>query len=245
MSKLACKWWPSEPHASLSRTHSPTGWSAASRPLRAPPEMPAAPRCPMRVIAVLQYSGLPAQSNSFPWTIAASRPLRGLGQQETPDSRQNVRDVDLAIDQPECLKWLRTIPQVVTHDFSTKTENFVTPADAESPSRVSLPRLPRTRAPIRVTNALEVEFHVPTGGGESLRVRCGPSAARHGARLHHPRGRSSANDRAVYAEYASRAAGRGVGQSLRAVAHPGVRATVATAPLCESQPRPCSADLCF
>ena len=25
MSKLPCKWWPSEPHASFSRTHSPTG----------------------------------------------------------------------------------------------------------------------------------------------------------------------------------------------------------------------------
>jgi hypothetical protein len=59
-----------------------------------------------------------------PWTIAASRPLRGLGQQEIPDSRQNVRDVDLAIDQPECLKWLRTIPQVVTHDFSTKNREL-------------------------------------------------------------------------------------------------------------------------
>ena len=198
--------------------------------------MPAAPRCPMRAIAVLQYSGLPAQPNhSFPWTIAASRPVRGPVSRKSPTAaRTSTMSISRSTNPPECLKWLRTIPQVVAQDFLHKTENFVTPADAESPSRVSLPRLPRTRAPIRVRNALEVEFHVPTGGGESLRVRCGPSAARHGARLHHPRGRSSANDRAVYAEYASCAARRGVGQSLRAIAHPGVRATVATAPICKS-----------
>ena len=183
--------------------------------------MPAAARCSMRATAVLHCSGLLAQPRSFPWTIAGSRPVGGpVSRKSATAARASTTSISRSTNPPECLKWLRTIPHAVAQDFLQKTENFVTPTDAESPSRVSLPRLPRTRAPIRVRNALEVEFHVPTGGGELLRVRCGPSAARHGARLRHPRGRSSVNDRAVFAEHASCATRRGVGQSLSAMLTP-------------------------
>jgi hypothetical protein len=57
-----------------------------------------APRCSMRVTAVLHYPGLLAQPNAL--RPALSRGLvRGLGEQEVLDSRQNVHDVALAIDQ--------------------------------------------------------------------------------------------------------------------------------------------------
>jgi hypothetical protein len=58
-----------------------------------------APRCSMRVTAVLHDPGLLAQPNAL-FRPSLSRGLvRGLGEQEVLDGRQNIHDVTLAIDQ--------------------------------------------------------------------------------------------------------------------------------------------------
>ena len=64
----------------------------------------------MRVTAVLHDPGLLAQSNALLRPSLSRGLIRGPGQQKVLDSRQNVRDLALAIDQfNECLKWLRTV----------------------------------------------------------------------------------------------------------------------------------------
>ena len=54
-----------------------------------------APRCSMRVTAVLHDSGLLAQPNALLRPSLSRGLVRGLGQQEVLDSRQNVHDFAL------------------------------------------------------------------------------------------------------------------------------------------------------
>ena len=58
-----------------------------------------APRCSMRVTTVLHYPSLLPQTNVLLRPPLSRGLIRGPGQQKVLDSRQNVRDLALAIDQ--------------------------------------------------------------------------------------------------------------------------------------------------
>jgi hypothetical protein len=65
----------------------------------AAPEKATAPRCSMRLTAVLHYPGLLAQPNALLRPSLSRSLVRGLGQEEVLDSRQHVHDVAFTIDQ--------------------------------------------------------------------------------------------------------------------------------------------------
>jgi hypothetical protein len=76
----------------------------------------------MRIIAVLHDASFLAQPDALLRPPLSRWLIRGLGEQEVLDSRQNVRDLALAIDQ---LDWML---EVSTHDPSrTKREHIWVP----------------------------------------------------------------------------------------------------------------------
>jgi hypothetical protein len=88
-----------------------------------------APRCSMRVTAVLNNPGFLAQPNALLRPSLSRRLIRGLGQQEVLDGRQNVHDVALAIDQ------LNRMLEVVTHDPLQNKEGTISGRRAKEKPR--------------------------------------------------------------------------------------------------------------